>query len=522
MSGGLASDCCVLGKRPADLIEARGNATSPARAAAIFAVPLGMLLAFSTWFLTNAVAPGLEAATGVSQAVIVQLTNGVQGGFILGTVGLATTGLADLLPAQLVFGASAVAAGAVNACLLFPGVTVWSMAAIRVLTGISLAGVYPIGMKMLFSSVPSARGLALGVAVGALALGSGLPHLFAASFAAAWQPVVATSSALSACAGIAVALVGGRDEVAAPAAVPTSAALSPASAPLPGEAAVAAAAPAATAADADSVRLDVAASPMAASLASPTAGQAGQRRVQGDPGAVERGSPAAHASPVEEGAAPTRGRSSERCGGVLALWQHVPSRLAFLGYIGHMVELYAAWTSFAPLLVDRLASGLDGAARTEALATASLVTFGAFAAGAVASPVAGIVADRWLGRSLTTVVLMALSGSTALWVGFVTSPAAVIAGVLLYGATIVPDSPQFSTAIGELAPPERRGAMLSVSTGLGFLVTMITIATTSLLQAAWGWGPAIALLAAGPAVGIVSMLLLYVRPEAQAMAGGRR
>lgn len=482
-------------------------ATSPARIVAIGAVPVGMLLAFSTWFLTNAIAPGLEAATGVSQLVILQLTNGVQGGFILGTVGLAATGLADMLPAQLVFGASAVGAGAVNACLLIPGVSLWSMAVIRVLTGVCLAGVYPIGMKMLFSAVPRARGLALGVAVGALALGSGLPHLFAASFAAAWQPVVATSSALSACAGIVVALVGEERNVAAPAAASLPPAPSSASGDLP-------AAPA----DPEGVRLDTVA-PLG--CGSPSTGTVGGLARQDTRGGAAGGRREARPS-VEERHPVAVPRGSDRCGGVFALWQHVPSRLAFLGYIGHMVELYAAWTSFAPLLVERLAAGLEGAARTEALATASLVTFGAFAAGAVASPLAGIVADRWLGRSLTTVVLMALSGSTALWVGFVTSPAAVIVGVLIYGATIVPDSPQFSTAIGELAPPERRGAMLSVSTGLGFLVTMVTIATTSLLQTVWGWGPAIALLAAGPALGIVSMLLLWVRPEARAMAGGLR
>jgi hypothetical protein len=190
-----------------------------------------------------------------------------------------------------------------------------------------------------------------------------------------------------------------------------------------------------------------------------------------------------------------------------------------------VAELYAAWTVFSPFLLERFSAELDPAdlaGLDRAQAMASIVTFSAFAAGAVLCPVAGLIADNYLGRTLTTATLMILSGSTALWLGFATDTNLIAFGVVFYGATIVPDSAQFSTAIGELAPPDQRGAMLSASTGFGFLMTMITIATTTAIQPAAGWGVAFALLAIGPAVGTASMLLLRAQPEAIAMAHGKR
>jgi len=491
--------------------------------AAIISVPVGMLMALSTWFLTNAVAPGLEASTGIAQETILQLTNGVQGGFIAGTVLLATTGVADRVPSHLVFAASACGAGLVNASLLLGGVQLWSFAIVRVLTGVFLAGVYPIGMKLLFAAAPASRGLALGVAVGALTLGSGLPHLLAASFSQSWEVVVAVSSSLCVAAGLIVGAVAGPLCAPAPAGGPGATAGSR-PAPLDREALELTKLPPPVMDDAE------------AGAAGAVAGSAGAA------GAAGEATPRSGASPqavdwtsvgLRGGRRASDGGSSEdeggettpredRCGGAWALWSHVPSRLAFIGYLGHVAELYAAWTSFAPFLRERFTSGLTGAEADRAAVAASLVTFAAFAAGAVACPLAGWVADRWLGRTATTSALMVVSGATAVWVGFTTSPTAAAVGVVLWGATIVPDSAQFSTAIGELAPPERRGAMLSVSTGLGFLLTMVTIATTAAIQQAVGWGVALSVLAIGPAIGVVSMLLLRAQPEAAQMAGGRR
>lgn len=538
-------------------------------------VPCGMLFALSTWFLTNAVADGMEQATGISSVTVLQLTNAVQAGFILATVGSAATGLADRYPAHLIFGISAVCAGSINALVLVDGLSLGSLAVIRLLTGAFLAGVYPIGMKLLFSAAPKNRGLALGLAVGALTMGSGLPHLLAANFAGNWRAVVATSSALSVGAGFGIAVVvslaGGElgkapsmDQVAQ-ATANTNAAASGTSGSDEGEdCAPAKDTPCLIIADLASEEAGAvvkAGSGMDLAPVQSTVDRSGcQTAILSTSSAADTiASDAipvavryAESPPVVSSTAGigltirvpqhTEGCLSEDGGGassarhtapaataplssVLLLWTHVPSRLAFIGYLGHVAELYAAWTVFAPFLRERFTAELDpsdAGAVSRAHTMASVVTFCAFAAGAVLCPVAGFVADYWLGRSLTTTILMMMSGSTALWLGFATNTSLVACGVVFYGATIVPDSAQFSTAIGELAPPEQRGAMLSASTGVGFLVTMITIATTTAIQQAAGWGVAFALLAIGPAIGAASMMMLRAQPEAIVMANGRR
>ena len=92
------------------------------------------------------------------------------------------------------------------------------------------------------------------------------------------------------------------------------------------------------------------------------------------------------------------------------------------------------------------------------------------------------------------------------------------------GITVVADSAQFSTAISELAPPGTAGSALALQTATGFLLTAATIYLVSLLDPSdgAGWRIAFALLAVGPAIGIVAMLRLRGRPDATKMAGGNR
>ena len=90
--------------------------------------------------------------------------------------------------------------------------------------------------------------------------------------------------------------------------------------------------------------------------------------------------------------------------------------------------------------------------------------------------------------------------------------------------TVVADSAQFSTAISELAPPGTAGSALAIQTALGFILTGVTILIVGALAPAdgAGWQVAFAILALGPAVGIVAMGRLRRRPDAVLMAGGRR
>ena len=157
------------------------------------------------------------------------------------------------------------------------------------------------------------------------------------------------------------------------------------------------------------------------------------------------------------------------------------------------------------------------------LEPSSALAFAVFGAGAVGSVLGGLAADRF-GRTLTTSVAMVLSGGSALVIGFLPVEWTLVIGLvaLIWGATVIADSAQFSTAITELSEPQYRGTTLTFQTGLGFALTAFTIWLIPVLEEAWGWGVAWAVLAAGPALGTLAMLRLRALPESLRLAGGHR
>ena len=196
-----------------------------------------------------------------------------------------------------------------------------------------------------------------------------------------------------------------------------------------------------------------------------------------------------------------------RPGAVLELWRNRGTRLATLGYLGHMWELYAMWSWVGLYLAASFAlwrgdAGLDP---TEA----ALATFAVILAGAPGSVVAGLLADR-LGRVAVTVAAMAVSGVCCLLAGAFLGlhPAWTIVFCLVWGFAVVADSAQFSASVAEMSPPGLVGTMLTLQTSLGFTLTLVTIHLMPVLVETAGWAGAFAVLAIGPALGCVAMLRL--------------
>jgi len=152
----------------------------------------------------------------------------------------------------------------------------------------------------------------------------------------------------------------------------------------------------------------------------------------------------------------------------------------------------------------------------------STATFFIIVVGGVGSYGAGILADR-TGRTLIAGGSMAISGASAAATVllFGLSPLIILPIFLIWGLTVVSDSAQFSTMVTETVSPEHRGTALALQTGLGFLLTLVTIAGVPYLAERWGWQWAFPWLAIGPALGVAAMVALKRSSYAATLAGGR-
>ena len=135
------------------------------------------LLAMSVWFSASAVVPALTQAWTLDDSGRAWLTMSVQIGFVVGAFGSALFNLADRLPARRLFTLSALLAALCTALIGWFANGLAVALALRFLTGLCLAGVYPVGMKIMATWTQKDRGLGIGLLVGALTLGSAAPHL---------------------------------------------------------------------------------------------------------------------------------------------------------------------------------------------------------------------------------------------------------------------------------------------------------------------------------------------------------
>jgi MFS family permease len=139
------------------------------------------LLAMTLWFSASAVGPELAAMWDLSAGETAWLTNAVQLGFVVGALASAALTLSDTVQPRLLFAGSALAGAGATATIALAVDAALPAIGLRFLTGVTLAGVYPPGMKMMAGWFREGRGLAIGVLVGALTVGSATPHLLRAA-----------------------------------------------------------------------------------------------------------------------------------------------------------------------------------------------------------------------------------------------------------------------------------------------------------------------------------------------------
>jgi len=170
------------------------------------------LLAMSLWFTGTAVLPQLSSLWGRGIGVTSWLTIAVQVGFVAGALVISIFNLYDIFRPTRVFVVCALGAAWVNAGFAFAAEQrhIATSIVLRMLTGAFLAGTYPTGMKILAGWFREGRGLALGVMVGALALGSASPHAVNAFGGMHWQLVVLASTWMAMAAAL-IAAVGVRE-----------------------------------------------------------------------------------------------------------------------------------------------------------------------------------------------------------------------------------------------------------------------------------------------------------------------
>ena len=187
------------------------------------------------------------------------------------------------------------------------------------------------------------------------------------------------------------------------------------------------------------------------------------------------------------------------------------ARLAMLGYLGHMWELYAMWAWIAVFAAAWLAAG-------HAPGAGSLVAFIAIAAGAIGCVAAGVWADRW-GRARIAGAAMWTSAACAALAGLLFGGPVwvLLALAIVWGFSVVADSAQFSALIAEHSPRTHVGTAFTVQTCAGFLLTMVSIQLLPIAAGAYGWRWVFLLLVPGPLLGALAMRRITAPASAESV-----
>ena len=178
----------------------------PRRWRALTLLSIAILLGMALWFSGSAVVPALTKEWKLTESQVSWISIAVQLGFVVGTFLSAVLNLSDIISARHLCAVAGLAGALTNACFGLYADHAASAIALRFLTGVCLAGVYPPGMKVMATWFRKRRGMALGVLVGALTLGKATPYLVNAVGSSSWRTNVLVVSLMAVVGSIVVLL----------------------------------------------------------------------------------------------------------------------------------------------------------------------------------------------------------------------------------------------------------------------------------------------------------------------------
>ncbi len=171
-------------------------------------IVFSQFLCTSLWFVGNSIADDIALELQASASFLTHQTSSIQLGFILGTFGFALFTISDRYSPSKVFFVSALIAGIFNLGISLPDIDTSTVLILRLFTGFFLAGIYPVGMKIASDYYQGGLGKSLGLLVGALVLGTALPHLLKElTLDFSWRYVIYTTTAFSFLGGLIISLV---------------------------------------------------------------------------------------------------------------------------------------------------------------------------------------------------------------------------------------------------------------------------------------------------------------------------
>lgn len=145
-------------------------------------------------------------------------------------------------------------------------------------------------------------------------------------------------------------------------------------------------------------------------------------------------------------------------------------KTAAIGYFGHMWELYAFWT-FVPLLLATYfhTHGIDY--------QLSFWSFVIIASGGIACVWAGYLSVKFgseaIASTFLTISTMCCLLSPLLF--GISSPIVFIGFLLVWGMSVIADSPLFSTMVASSAPSHLKGTAITLVNCIGFSITVVSI-----------------------------------------------